>query len=379
MAIEIMAWDLNVMSEYLGRGTSLQQHCEETKYIMALHFSHAATNKFGYLPDERPILIAAFLDRWSKLCGGPAFHFGDDAGIEDSPSNTDDASSNAISDALYDTDGTMAISRENSFLYVHIPKTGGSTFDQSSLFSDALSHHQIGGHHPIDAITKNAEEREMSDFVKAAHIRHPCDRFVSAFAYLTSDICNSGDKEWRNTYIGDKSIDEFVLELEQKPKLLQWAHFTPMWRYVFNPDGIYGIDATLCQETWDESLDKLSNDFNLPVPDGLHTSHTLKNKHSKCEDLSPETKAAIKRIYQMDYCIFQYDDLPQQSCPQLNVPPEEFTKRYQTCAAPKLGPGPQSPQSRRRLGDAAEAQRLWYHALTPTRSMSPLERVERVV
>lgn len=74
-ATEIVAWDLDVMAEHLKRGASLQQHCEETKSIMALHFSHSATSSLGYLPDDRPILIAAFLDRWSKLCGGPAFHF----------------------------------------------------------------------------------------------------------------------------------------------------------------------------------------------------------------------------------------------------------------------------------------------------------------
>ena len=88
MATEIMAWDLDVMAEYLDRGTALQQHCEETKYIMALHFSHAATASFGYLPNDRPILIAAFLDRWSKLCGGSTLHFDDVASPEASAEDT---------------------------------------------------------------------------------------------------------------------------------------------------------------------------------------------------------------------------------------------------------------------------------------------------
>ena len=106
-----------------------------------------------------------------------------------------------------------------------------------------------------------------------------------------------------------------------------------MWRYIFQSDGTYGIDATLCQESWDESLNKLK-DFNLRIPDALYTKHALENSYSKREGLIPETRAAIKRIYQLDYCVFQYDDLPQQSFPQLNISPKEFTKRYQACTAP---------------------------------------------
>jgi len=351
-AKEIMAWDLDVVADYLNRGTSLvQQHCEKMEKVMALHFSHAATLPLGYLWDDRPILIAAFLDRWSKLCGGPAFHFDDivDAGVEPeakgiaegAPSNSvvDVVSNKATPDALYNTDETMAISRENSFLYVHIPKTGGSSFDQSDLFSDALAHHQIGGHYTIGAMMKNAEERQLTDFIKAAHIRHPCDRFISAFAYLTSDKCNEGDKEWAKKSIKGKSIDEFVLELEKTPDLLTWAHFAPMSNFLFHRDGTFGIDVALCQETWDQSLNKLSKGLDLPVPDKLYSTHSLKNGHSKCEDLLPQTKAAIERIYHMDYCTFGYDSLPQLTCPQLDTSPEEFTRRHQTCNSPEKPKG----------------------------------------
>ena len=394
MATEIMAWDLEIMAEYLNRGTSLQQHCEETKYIMALHFSHSATTSFGYLPDDRPILIAAFLDRWSRLCGGPAFHFDGndnakddadsgalpegpaeaqgiaaDANTESANTSTEATPTNAISDALYETDGTMAISRVNKLLYVHIPKTGGSSLEESALFQDAWAHHQIGGHRPIDFMTQDAEERQLTDFVKVAHIRHPCDRFVSAFAYLTSDKCNPGDKEWAKKYIKGMSIDDFVLQLEKNPELLQWAHFTPMWRWVFMPEGTFGIDVAMCQETWDQSLDRLSNGFNLPVPNELYSTHALQNKHSKCEDLLPKTKAAIERIYQMDYCIFGYDTLPQPICPHLEVAPEEFTERYSTCTTPKLADKSSAATSRRR-NLAVTRQRQLYQDLTPTKSMS---------
>ena len=88
--LEIMDWDLDAMAEYLDRGTLLQQSCERSKDVMALHFSHSAVAKSGYLPEDRPGLIAAFLDRWSKLCGGPNFHFADSKPSEGSDHPNED-------------------------------------------------------------------------------------------------------------------------------------------------------------------------------------------------------------------------------------------------------------------------------------------------
>ena len=100
--LEIMDWDLDAMAEYLDRGTLLQQSCERSKDVMALHFSHSAVAKSGYLPEDRPGLIAAFLDRWSKLCGGPNFHFADSKPSRGGDLRNEDGAK------LSDTDGAMA-------------------------------------------------------------------------------------------------------------------------------------------------------------------------------------------------------------------------------------------------------------------------------
>lgn len=320
MAVEIMGWDLDVMTDYLGN-PMLQKHCEETRYIMALHFSHSSVTTFGYGPDNRPILIAAFLDRWSKLCGGPDFHFWDDAGT------------------LYKTDGTMAISRANKLVYVHLPKTGGSSVEHSALFDDSRSHHAVGGHHTIGVMTKNAQERGISNFVKAAHIRHPCSRFVSAYAYLTSEICNLHDKRWAKENIGNMSLDEFLKKIEQEPTLLEWVHFTPMWHYVFTPEGKFGLDVALCQENWNEGLDVLGEYLGGSdrIPKELYSSHSLQNAHSSCAELRPETRQAMERVYAMDYCIFGFSSQPQTGCQQTKETPEVFTERYARCVA-RFGP-----------------------------------------
>ena len=93
--MEVLGWDFRA-------NPSLQKQCDDTDDILALHFSHSSTQDLGYLTKERPILIAAFLDRWSKLCRGPSFHFDDNAHtdvahkVDITPENSVEASSSDI-------------------------------------------------------------------------------------------------------------------------------------------------------------------------------------------------------------------------------------------------------------------------------------------
>ena len=306
---------------------SLEAHCDTMQSVMAVHISHQSIiDMFIHFLHARPLLMAEFLDRWSKLCDGPEFHFsGSSQGL---------VSTETLS--LYDTDETMGISRENKLMYVHVPQTDGAVFEHSGLFRDTLSHHPIGGHRTTGEMNYLADKREVSDFIKAAHIRHPCDRFIGAFEFMTSDSskANEWDRAWAASIIGAKSIDEFVIQFENNPEqVLHEVHFSPMWQWLFKPDGTYGLDITMCYETWSDSLDKLSKEYSLAVPVSLKTTDALVNHQSKCQDLRSETRAAIERIYQMDYCIFEYEALPQQHCPQHFLSAEEMTQKYNACSA----------------------------------------------
>lgn len=317
-ATDILEWNFEP-------NPSLKAHCETMQSVMAVHISHQSIiDMFIHFLHARPLLMAEFLDRWSKLCGGPDFHFSDSA---HRPTSTETLS-------LYDTDETMGISRENKLMYVHVPQTDGSVFEHSGLFSDTLSHHPIGGHRTIGEMNYLADKREVSGFIKAAFIRHPCERFIGAFELMTSDAANAGDKRWAEVHIGDKSIDDFVVEVEKNPEaFLPEAHFLPMWQWLVQPDGTYGINITMCYETWSDSLERLSNDYSIAVPDSLKTTDAPVKHQPKCQDLRPDTRAAIERIYQMDYCIFEYSNLPQDNCPQHYLSAEQMTQKYNACSA----------------------------------------------
>ena len=245
---------------------------------------------------------------------------------------------NSIDSSLYETDGTMSISRKNKLIYVHSPKSGGSSVENSDLFDDARSHHLVGGHFSLELMTLNAQERGIDGFVRASHIRHPCSRFISAYSYLKSDICNPGDKRWAAEHIGNLSLDDFILKLEREPALTGKAHLRPLHHWLFYSDGTFGLDVVLCQETWNESLDVLGQ-YIAPhkIPQSLYSSHTLQNAHNSCAELKPETRQAIERVYAMDYCIFGFPSQPNGECQQMKEKPELFTERYASCVE-RFGP-----------------------------------------
>lgn len=234
---------------------------------------------------------------------------------------------------LYKSDEMMQVSRKNKLVYVHVPKTGGSSIEKSMIFDDAPT--KKAGHYAINRMMKDADEREISNFVRTAHIRHPCSRFVSAFKYYTSGLKNYlGKKQMTERFIGNKTIDELAMHMDLHPegeRISKVQHFRPMHFWLFYPNGTFGLDTVLCQETWNDSLDRLGNLLEKPIPKEVYSRHDLSNPHEACEELSPETQAAIRHMYRLDYCIFAYSDQPTQACPQGEVTPMQYTRRYKEC------------------------------------------------
>lgn len=113
----------------------------------------------------------------------------------------------------------------------------------------------LGGHIPIATMKSNAEERGIADFHTAATIRHPCTRFISAYRFLTSDLCSRADKANREKYgiSPNQSIDEYIHYLEKSPWEKIYIHFIPQYIFLLNQNRTrVDIDNIFCNEQWDE-------------------------------------------------------------------------------------------------------------------------------
>ena len=223
--------------------------------------------------------------------------------------------------------------------------SGGSTFENSELMDDARNDNAAGlrfpvrGHHSIVEMQSFAEARGIVDFATAATIRHPCSRFISAFRYLTSDMCNGFGL---NT---DQSVDEYVQSLEEKHWSTSYVHFRPQYTWILNAnEAAVDVDNFLCNEQWDEGIHRIKSVLGFEEIDtrrlynyrglGSSSDHFKQNQHEKCKDLKPETREAIQRYYVMDYCLFGYDELPpdkDEVCIGTDTNAESMTKRFHEC------------------------------------------------
>mmetsp|Transcript_6560 Transcript_6560/g.9613 ORF Transcript_6560/g.9613 Transcript_6560/m.9613 type:complete len:330 (+) Transcript_6560:141-1130(+) len=254
----------------------------------------------------------------------------------------------------YKSDHVFQISRLHKLLYVHIPKTGGTTIEVSSLFDDARAHHAVGGHHPISKMLENANERgiDVENFFKVAHVRHPCERFISAFNYLAKGGASEGDAQQAQVHGIDRlSIDEFVTHITNREWFKKGApiHFIPQVDYLFyktdgvfggrsysrdRPDGTFGVDMVLCQDHWEEGLERLSRRmYHMILPQTMYNRQNYAEKRITCRDLQKETREMIEGIYAMDYCVFGYHSFLSDSdmCVGSFMTPEQFTMKYEKC------------------------------------------------
>jgi|EP00979_Chaetoceros_neogracilis_P017177 hypothetical protein len=250
------------------------------------------------------------------------------------------------------------ISRENKLVYVHIPKTGGSTVERSELFTteqeyaNAGYRSPIGGHYRIDEMMHDSDSRGISDFVTATTIRHPCERFISAFRYVTGDKCNEGDTIAAEKLIGNRTLHDFVEYMEEEGWPHTMVHFMKMYPFLIHDDHMtFGVDNVLCQAQWEEgaqrletaigatsnrirTLRRMEEEMVLSTMSHLEDDHKLANKHETCADLEPETRKALESHYAMDYCLFGFATLPkggEDSCVGTGKDKNWFTVKYQEC------------------------------------------------
>ena len=250
--------------------------------------------------------------------------------------------------ALYRSDGHKQISREFKVAYVHIPKTGGSTIERSALFQEKIKETGVrpSSHWTVEELYANATERELDgDFLTATTVREPCERFISAFQYLKDDSRAQQVREYVERYHIDRfdNVDQYVHFLEEAPemwgRLKNFFHFTPMDQYVMRNDETFGVDVVMCQEHWNEGVERLFQHLERPVPADALTVFRANNKRTThCIDLLPKTRQALLREYAMDYCLFGYGlrykapGIRRDQCIGSQMDRTAFTMRHQYCS-----------------------------------------------
>ena len=97
----------------------------------------------------------------------------------------------------------LNINKENNFVFIHVPKTGGVSI-RKSLFDQDIGPHTTALDQRI-----YMGKKKYNDFSVIAFVRNPWDRLVSAFFYLKGGgLGNKNDLLLYRTYV-QKYGDDF--------------------------------------------------------------------------------------------------------------------------------------------------------------------------
>lgn len=190
----------------------------------------------------------------------------------------------------------MSLSHEYKVLFIHVPKCGGSSIEQALGIPLSLR-----DHNDLDYYRVRFPE-VCGNYWRATSIRHPFDRFISAWAYTRQclEYCHPVLRE-----VAILPFQDFLQRLQAQPsflgRVLSWRHFMPQTAFV-------GTDLTWFDEVL--RLEEFGEGFKLPghAPFVLqHTNRATERDSVKYLE-SPDDRGFLAALYADDFDALGYDD-----------------------------------------------------------------------
>ena len=205
----------------------------------------------------------------------------------------------------------MIYSEKNKFLFIHVPKTAGTSIRRllQSHYEDGITNGSFNksdwNYHHVTASKFKIHfgEEKWNEIYKFAFVRNPWDWLVSYYHYAiqSEDIAKSPDKQtnkWLHNMRQVKDFDEFVY----RDNLLPFPQY--LWVTDINDPNEIIVDYVGRVENISQDFNSIKLLANLHLPD-LPVINKSKHDHYS----TYYTKAMVKRVedrYGQDISMFDY-------------------------------------------------------------------------
>lgn len=187
-------------------------------------------------------------------------------------------------------------------LFVHIPKTGGSSIAIALTGNRKTTHSHLSLH---DYYAANKQKAAM--YTKFCVVRNPWDRLVSAFEYLKnlpSWVSSEAPTRWfADNYVAGRSFDVFVSLLYSKPWLLRWPHLRPQLDFI-SLHGDIAVDNILHFEHINDEFADFARRHALP--NALCHDNRSQRKRQYQTYYNKEATCMVYSMYKQDCIAFDY-------------------------------------------------------------------------
>lgn len=203
------------------------------------------------------------------------------------------------------------ISDKYQCIFVHIPKTGGTSIEQSTLFNARGSSRaqSVGGHRSAMAFQRKYPD-QFKAYLKFTLVRNPYDRLVSAYFWIArGGSGNIYDNAIFEKHFKERPINFHAFCKSQLPELINdLIHLKPQYHFACDEQRNLLVDTVVRQEDFRRGIKKVFKQLGAPYA----YRHTSRSQHRHYASYyTPETQQLVLDLYQHDFTLFDYPPIPE--------------------------------------------------------------------
>jgi len=202
------------------------------------------------------------------------------------------------------------ISYKYKFIFIHIPKTGGNSIEDSLFSQKSKTKKNLWGRNNSNKyhggalqhlmalhILKEVGEDIFSNYFKFSFVRNPWDKLVSQFKY------NEKRFDLRKILEIDKDVKfhEYLIKLNNARNHVQWDH---QYKFLYDDNGIPLVDFVGRFERLQDDFDIICEKIGIPSQQLPHKNKTKHRHYTEYYD--DETREIVAQKYAKDIEYFGY-------------------------------------------------------------------------
>ena len=198
------------------------------------------------------------------------------------------------------------INGRDDVIFIHIPKTAGTSIRRSLNFNRVDTETDITKHNDLKMVISLIGIDKWNDSYKFAFVRNPWERILSHYHFAmrkrdTRNLRKHSFKQWvlKKMLLPEEDMVP-LLKIEKKLRF----NLQPQIRWVQNQDGIVDVDFIGRFEHLERDFRELTNILSLPA-ELPHTNQNPQNLNYR-DHYDSELKEKVTRFYQEDVDYFKY-------------------------------------------------------------------------
>lgn len=191
--------------------------------------------------------------------------------------------------------------RRHDFLFIHVPKTGGTAIRA------ALGCAKTGRQHLPWYVYHSADPCFFSRSFKFAIVRNPWDRVVSAYSYLMQGGNGTGDLELANEISEYENFSDFVLNGLGSGAFRSNLMFLPQSNFLIDGENDLKVDFVGRFENLSGAFHAISENLSFETLPISYVNRSSRSRDYRIYYVKKEVIEVVEELYRQDIAVFGYN------------------------------------------------------------------------